>query len=79
MLVIHMVYQRVANAADAPFSDAPQGGGVNSGNTPQNLMYHHQQPVTRGYSTKPSRIQEGERNDGKAETGDLLGGGLRRL
>jgi hypothetical protein len=29
MLIIHMVYQRVANAADAPLSDAPQGGGVN--------------------------------------------------
>jgi len=28
-----MVYQRVANAADAPLSDAPQGGGVNPGNT----------------------------------------------
>jgi hypothetical protein len=24
-----MVYQRVANAADAPLSGAPQGGGVN--------------------------------------------------
>jgi hypothetical protein len=33
MLIIHMVYQRVANAADAPLSDAPQGGGVNQGNT----------------------------------------------
>jgi len=32
-LIIHMVYQRVANAADAPLSDAPQGGGVNQGNT----------------------------------------------
>jgi hypothetical protein len=28
-----MVYQRVANAADAPLSDAQQGGGVNQGNT----------------------------------------------
>jgi len=25
--------QRVANAADAPLSVAPQGGGVNQGNT----------------------------------------------
>jgi hypothetical protein len=33
MLMIHMVYQQVANAADAPLSDAPQGGGVNQGNT----------------------------------------------
>ena len=32
-LIIHMVYQRVANAADAPLSGAPQGGGVNQGNT----------------------------------------------
>jgi hypothetical protein len=29
MLMIHLVYQRVANAADAPLSVAPQGGGVN--------------------------------------------------
>ena len=30
---VDKVYQRVANAADAPLSDAPQGGGVNQGNT----------------------------------------------
>ncbi len=29
LLMIHLVYQRVANAADAPLSVAPQGGGVN--------------------------------------------------
>jgi len=29
MLIILMVYQRVANTADAPLSGAPQGGGVN--------------------------------------------------
>jgi hypothetical protein len=40
LLIIHMVYQQVANAADAPLSDAPQGGVVNPGNTPQNLSYH---------------------------------------
>jgi hypothetical protein len=28
-----MVYQRVANAVDAPLSDAPQGGEVKQGNT----------------------------------------------
>jgi len=29
MLIIMMVYQRVANTADAPLSGAPQGGGMN--------------------------------------------------
>jgi hypothetical protein len=29
MLIILMVYQRVANTADAPFSGASLGGGVN--------------------------------------------------
>ncbi|MDF1577153.1 MAG: hypothetical protein P1P81_01775 [Desulfobulbales bacterium] len=30
------LYQQVANAADAPFSGAPQGGGVNPGNPGKN-------------------------------------------
>jgi hypothetical protein len=29
MLIILLVYQRVANTADTPLSGAPQGGGVN--------------------------------------------------
>jgi hypothetical protein len=33
ILIIQMVYQRVANAVDAPLSDAPQGGEVKQGNT----------------------------------------------
>ncbi|MDF1578079.1 MAG: hypothetical protein P1P81_06515 [Desulfobulbales bacterium] len=36
MLIILMVYQQVANAADAPLSGAPQGGGVNPGNPGKN-------------------------------------------
>jgi hypothetical protein len=29
MLIILMVYQRVANTADAPLAEAPEGGEVN--------------------------------------------------
>ncbi|MFO7605904.1 MAG: hypothetical protein R6W72_06375 [Desulfurivibrionaceae bacterium] len=36
MLIILMVYQRVANAADAPLSGAPQGGRVYPGNPGEN-------------------------------------------
>jgi hypothetical protein len=47
MLIIHMVYQRVANAADTPLSGAPQGGGVNQGNTGE----------TRYFAAATSRYQ----------------------
>ncbi|MCA1765229.1 MAG: hypothetical protein LC633_03115, partial [Desulfobulbaceae bacterium] len=57
MLIILMVYQRVANAADAPLSGAPQGGGVNHGNPGKNNNFMQLQTDKVKFPAKPSRIQ----------------------
>ncbi|MFN2368185.1 MAG: hypothetical protein ABR605_04450, partial [Desulfurivibrionaceae bacterium] len=65
--IIIMVYQRVANTApqghflrgaDAPLSDAPQGGGVNHGDPGKNDYSMQLQTDKVKFPTKPSRIQE---------------------
>ncbi|MDT8334612.1 MAG: hypothetical protein RQ753_02850 [Desulfurivibrionaceae bacterium] len=57
MLIILMVNQGVANATDAPLSDAPQGGGVNHGNQGENNYLMQLQTDKVKFPTKPSRIQ----------------------
>jgi len=52
-----MVYQQVANAADAPLSGAPQGGGVYHGNPGKNDFLMQLQTDMVKFTTKPSRIQ----------------------
>ncbi|MFO7606405.1 MAG: hypothetical protein R6W72_08915, partial [Desulfurivibrionaceae bacterium] len=58
MLIILMVYQRVANEADAPLSGAPQGGGVNHGDPGKNDYSMQLQTDEVKSPTKPSRIRE---------------------
>jgi hypothetical protein len=43
---IHLVYQRVANAADAPLSVAPQDGGVNPDKQSGGIEQRQQPDIT---------------------------------
>jgi hypothetical protein len=58
-----MVHQRVANAADAPLSGAPQGGGVNHVYPGENAYLMQLQTDKVKFTTKPSRIQEDVKPD----------------